>query len=358
MSESKLSRRDFLRLGLLLPAVPPFLSGLLAACAKRAPEHVVNFFNWSLYIAKDTLPNFSRETGIKVNYDVFADEEEMFAKLRSGALGYDLIVATDYLLPRLQAAHIIEPFPQDQLKNLGNIDAKFLHPPYDPDQQFTVPYLWGSTGIGYNRKVLPKPPSSWRDLWDEKYKGRIAMLDNARDCISTALLLLGYPETPGDEKHLAQAKELLLRQKPLIKQYTSANYVDSLISGEVALAMAWSGDVLQACKENPQLDYVIPKEGSYRYVDSLCLVRGGAHREDTLKLIDYLLRPEVAAGITNTVRYASPNAAAKPFIEPGLLHDQRVYPQPQMMRRLSFHAPLDAETYTLWNETWSDVKTL
>ena len=358
MTEPRLSRRDFLRLGLLLPTLPPLAAGFLSACFKRDKERVVNFFNWSSYIAKDTLPDFTKETGIKINYDVFADEEEMFAKLRSGALGYDLIVATDYLLPRLRASNVVAPIPMGDLQNLGNVDRGFLNPPYDPRQEFSIPYLWGTTGIGFNKKLLAQPPASWLDLWDESYRGRIAMLDNARDCISTALLIKGYPEATTDERHFEGVKELLLKQKPLVKQYTSSTYVDSLITGEVVLAMAWSGDVLQALRENPQLDYVIPKEGSYRYVDCMCLVRGGAQREDAVRLMDYLLRPQVAADIANTVRYASPNAAAKPLIAPALLADQRSYPPPETLRKLAFHSLLDPATYTLWNRTWSDVKAL
>jgi len=353
----RLTRREFLRLG-LLAAVPSALSAGLGACFKREKERVVNFFNWSTYIGKDTLPVFTRETGIKVNYDVFADEEEMFAKLRSGALGYDLIVATDYLLPRLKAANIIAPMPMGDIKNLRNIERRFLDTPFDPSREFSIPYLWGTTGIGFNRKLTAKPPSSWLDLWDEKYRGRITMLDNARDCISTALLIKGWPENTADERHFAEVRELFLKQKPLVKQYTSATYIDSLITGETALAMAWSGDVLQALKENPQLDYVIPKEGSYMWVDCLCMVRGGRHREDTVRLIDYLLRPDVGADIANTVRYASPNAAARPKIDPALLMDPRVYPGPQAARKLAFHCLLDPETYNLWNQTWSDIKAL
>ncbi|MFA6004464.1 MAG: spermidine/putrescine ABC transporter substrate-binding protein [Elusimicrobiota bacterium] len=352
-----LTRRDFLRLG-VLAAVPAALSSALSACAQREKERVVNFFNWSAYISKDSLPAFTRDTGIKVNYDVFADEEEMFAKLRSGALGYDLIVATDYLLPRLRAANLLAPVPMAELQNLRNVDRQFLNPPYDPEQQFSVPYLWGTTGIGFNKKLVSKAPTSWKDLWEERYKGRITMLDNARDCISTALLMQGYPETTTDEGHFNAVRDLLLKQKPLLKQYTSSTYIDSLVSGEVALAMAWSGDVLQAIKENPQLDYVIPKEGSYRYVDSMCLMRAGQHQPDAVRLIDYLLRPEIAADIANTVRYASPNAAAKAKIEPALLKDQRVYPPPAVMRKLAFHAPLDSESYNIWNQTWSDIKAL
>lgn len=342
------SRREFLQL-----AVLGGFSSLLAACAK-SDEKTVNFFNWSAYIGRETLPRFTKSTGIGVNYEVFADEEEMFAKLRSGAMGYDVIVGTDYLIPRLKALELIEELPAGALKNLGNIEAKFRKPPYDPEERWCVPYLWGTTGIGYNKKKVAKAPTSWLDLWDPKYAGKISMLDNSRDCISTALLLKGWPETTKDPKAYAEARELLLKQRPLVKQYTSSTYIDGLINGELHLAMAWSGDVLQASRENPDVDYVIPKEGSFMWMDNLCLVKGAAHRANALALIDYLIEGETAADIANTVRYASPNAAAKAHIEKSLLADKRVYPD----RALKFHEPLDSDLTKLWNDAWSDVKVL
>ncbi len=354
MSQTRFTRRDFLRVA-AAAAVSP---ALLAACAPGEKERVVNFFNWSNYIGKETLPRFTSETGIKVNYDVFADEEEMFAKLRSGVRGYDLIVGTDYMIPRFRALNIVDPFPPGALPNLANISAQFRHPSYDPELSFTVPYLWGTTGIGFNKSKVHKTPSSWMDLFDERYKGRISMLDNSRDCLSFALLVNGHPEDSADPAHLEAAKQLLIRQRPLLKSYSSSTYMDGLVSGELVMAMAWSGDLLQAAKDNPQLDYVIPKEGSYMWVDSLCLVRGAPHREDALRLVDYLLKGEVAAEVANHVRYASPNEAAKKHLEKAILKDQRVYPTDLNMKRLKFHAILDPELSQLWNQAWTDVKVL
>jgi spermidine/putrescine transport system substrate-binding protein len=346
------TRKEFLKLGLTAAAFP----SLLAACSSGPKERVVNFFNWSKYIGKDTLTNFTARTGIKVNYEEFADEEEMFAKLRSGARGYDLIIGTDYMMPRLKGLNVIDPYPEGALKNLGNIDPQFRNTPFDPDNAFSVPYLWGTTGIGYNKKLMTKAPTSWKDLWDEKFSGKISMLDNARDCISTGLLLTGHKETDADDATFQQVRELLLKQRPLVKQYTSSTYMDSLVAGELFMSMAWSGDVLQASRENPQLDYVIPKEGSYMWVDSLCLVRGSENREDALRLVDYLLEPEVGADIANTVRYATPNAKAKEKLEPALRRDPRVFPDKKVASHLQFHSLLDPATAQLWNDTWSDIK--
>lgn len=344
------TRRDFLKAAARGLAAVPLLS-----CAKDARREV-NFFNWSKYIGKETLPRFTSRTGVAVNYEEFADEEEMFAKLRSGALGYDLIVGTDYMIERLKALNLIDPIPPGVLKNQGNLDPKFLKTPFDPESRYTIPYLWGTTGIGYNKSKLAKPPKSWRDLWDPKHAGRLSMLDNARDCVSTALLMLGFPETTNDPAAFKAVRELLLKQKPLVKQYTSATYIDGLVAGELHLSMAWSGDVLQASRENPQIDYCLPSEGSYMWVDNLCLVRGSKHREDTLLLLDYLLEGSVAAEIAGAVRYASPNAAAKPFMDKALLQDLRVFPSKEIASRLNFHKILDPQVSQTWTETWSDVK--
>ena len=217
-----------------------------------------------------------------------------------------------------------------------------------------MPYLWGTTGIAFNRKKLAKPPTTWWDMWDPKYADRISMLDNVRDCIAVAMQLLKIPQTTRDPEDFKKIRELLLKQKPLVKMYSSSSYLNSLVAGEIDLAMTWSGDLFQAARDNPDLDYVLPKEGGYMWVDCLALMRGSHHRADTLRLIDYLLEPEVAAGIADAVRYASPNQKALPLIDKSLRGDPRVYPPPSV--KLELHDVLDAEQSDLWNQTWADVK--
>jgi len=206
-----ISRRGFLKAAVLAPLMP----ALLAACKRADNAKVVNFFNWSNYIGKDTLPGFKARTGVEIRYDLFADEEEMFAKIRAGARGYDLIVVGDYLIPRFQSLNLIDPVPASALKNLGNLDPRFRRSTFDP-QETVVPYLWGTTGIAYNKRKLKKPPTSWRDLWDPKYKDRISMLDNVRDCISVAMQLLSIPQTTRDPEDFRKIRELLVLQKPFL----------------------------------------------------------------------------------------------------------------------------------------------
>lgn len=351
-----LSRRQFLRAAAGTAAAAA--GGILEACSRGAKRKTLNFFNWFNYIGKETLSRFERETGVSVRYEVYSSEEEMFSKLKAGVHGYDLIVATDHLIPRFKALNLIDRIPRDALKNLDNISPRLRDPAYDPGLAFTVPYLWGTTGIGFSRERLPAVPLSWWDLWNERHRGRISMLDNVRDVIGTALRMLGLPADAKKPEHLRSARDLLLRQRPLLKHYTSTTYVDDLASGELCLAQAWSGDVLQASREFKQVDYAVPKEGSFIYVDSLCVIRGSENRAQTLEFIDYLLRPEVAAEIAETVRYASPNAKALALLDPALRLDPRVFPSPETERRLNFHAPLDPDAEVLWNRTWQEVRAL
>jgi spermidine/putrescine-binding protein len=351
-----LTRRQFLKA--LGAAALAGAGGAIEACARRLEEKVVSLFNWFNYIGKDTLKSFETATGIRVLYDVFGDEEEMFAKLRAGVSGYDLVVATDYMIPRLRALGLIDPVPRDLLTNLGHLAPRFRDPVYDPGLAYTIPYLWGTTGIGFNRARLGRVPSSWRALWDEGHKGRMSMLDNVRDAVGVALLLLGLPTDTRDPSQLQQARDLLVRQKPLLKRYSSTTYVDDLASGEVWLAQGWSGDVLQAARDKPAIDYVVPQEGSFIYVDSLCLTRGSEHREEALRLADHILKPEVAAEISNTVRYATPNERALPLLAPDLKGDSRIFPDAKTEARLRFYAVLDSEADELWNRVWQEVKLL
>ena len=345
-----LKRRDFLKLS--IAAILPALAG---ACKRGPKVREINFFNWSNYIGKKTVPEFEKATGIKVNYEMFSDEDEMFAKLRTGVHGYDLMVSDDYQVAKLAALRLIEPIPEGKVRGLDNLEKRFLNPPYDPGLKYTVPYLWGTTGIGFNTKYV-KRPTTWKVLWDETYKGRMTMLDNVRDGIGCALMTLGLPTDTDKQEHLDQAKELLIKQRPLIKHYTSATYVDELVSAESWICQGWSGDVMQAVRENPQVDYTIPDEGSFMYVSSLVLPAASEHRDEALEFINYSLQPEVAAEISNTVGFATPNAKAREFLTPALLNDTRVFPDAKTAARLRFYGTLTPETEELWARTWQEVK--
>ncbi|MBI4249366.1 MAG: spermidine/putrescine ABC transporter substrate-binding protein [Elusimicrobia bacterium] len=347
-----LTRRAFVKSGLSVLVLP----NLLAACSKKEETGVVNFFNWSQYIGKRTLETFKQSSGIRVQYSLYGDEDEMFSKLRTGIQGYDLIVATDYMLPKLKALNLIDPMPHDRLQNMGNLDPTFQSPDFDPNLDHTVPYLWGTTGIAYNRRYIKKTPDSWWNLWDKSLSGKISMLDNRRDGLSCALLMLNLPIDSSDPRHLNRAKELLLEQKPVLKHYTSTTDENALVSQDVWLAMGWNGDVVRAAADNANLDFTVPKEGSFIWTDFLCLVHGSKRRTEALLLIDHILKADVAAEIVNSIIFATPNLKARPLIAPSIAGDDRIFPDALTMKRLRFYALLSGEAEALWNRVWQEVK--
>jgi spermidine/putrescine-binding protein len=260
------------------------------------------------------------------------------------------------MIPRVKALGLIEAYPDGKPANLSNIDKRFLNGAWDPGNKFSVPYLWGTTGIAYNKQKIKKPPASWNDLWNPEYSGKIGMLDNSRDSIGIALLAQGLPSESTTEGDLKKAEEHLLKQKPLLKHYTNASYIDELVSGELWITSAWSGDVLQAARENKEVEYVIPKEGSFMWVDALCLIAKSEHREDALKYVDYILRPEVEEEIVETVRYPTPNAKAKPLLPEAIKKDPRIFPPADVMKRLKFHDVITDEQTQAINALWQKVK--
>jgi len=358
----RISRRSFCKVaaGVGLAAAG---SSFLAACARlggrqTAPQELakeLNFYNWSDYIAEDTLPNFQKRFGVKVNYDNYSSNDTLFAKLRAGATNYDIVVPTDYLVRRMLRLNMLEELNLANIPNRKNLDARFQNPPYDPGNKHSIPWQWGTTGIGYNTKRVAESVESWAMLWNAKYRGKISMLAEMRDALGATLILLGFSGSSTKAEELEAAKAKMLEQKPLLKHYTSDTYIDELASNDVWLAQGWSGDVFQAQGENKDVDYVIPKEGSFIWVDNMVIPKGAPHKYTAEVFMNYVLEAEVGAAISNFVRYASPNKAAEAHLDKDLLADTRVYPSSQVMDALQFYGDL-GPAETLWNKIWQEVR--
>jgi spermidine/putrescine transport system substrate-binding protein len=347
-----LTRREFLGW-----AAASALAGAswLSACG-RSGARTVRFLNWSGNMGEDTLQRFERETGVLVNCDYYTTAAGILAKLSGKAGAYDLVIAPDHVVPRLRELKRLRPIPHHELKSLPGIAAFLRNPPYDPGLGYTVPYLWGTMGLGVSAPRFHRRPDSWWALWDEKYKGRLSMLDDPHKTIQCALLMLGLPAGSKDPAHLKKARDLLLRQRPLVQEYDSANYPEKLAAGRLWLSQAWSGDVLQAVAEGKKVDFIVPKEGSFFWTDSLCLPRGSQHKKEAMLLLDYLLRPDVAAEIANATRSAPADEAALPLLDLSLRKDPRAFPPPAVLSRLRFAPALDAKTEDLWHRTWEEVQ--
>ena len=363
----RLTRRDFIKktttLGLSMAAALTIADSHFAGTRKAYAAQVdrsklskdLNIYNWSDYVDESTIPNFEKEFGVKVNYDTYEDNEAMLAKLQSGATGYDLVVPTGYMIEIMLKQGLLMPINHDHIPNIKGVSPALQNPPYDPGRKHTVPWQWGTTGFGYNSKKVAAPVDSWKLLWDEQYKGKITMLDDMRSSISVALKVQGYSINSTTEKELMDAKKLLMEQKPLLKAYISAPVKSLLISGEVWLSELWVGDVLMAKEENEDLAYCIPKEGCEIWDDNLAIPKSAPHKYTAEVFMNYALRPEVSAAVSNFVHYATPVEAAKKFINKEDLNNPGIYPSEAVMKRLEYLVDV-GEATRIYDQIWTELK--
>lgn len=315
----------------------------------------LNFYNWSYYIADETIPNFEDEYGVRVRYDNYSSNSEILAKLQAGASGYDLIVPSDYMVEIMIHLGLLQELNFENIPNFENIDPRFKNLPFDSGNRYSIPYQWGTTGIGVNTRFVQEYEESWNLLWDERYRGRISVLDDMRSGLVPALKLLGYSVNTRSESELMEARDLMISQKPLVRTYSSETYMDLLKSGDIWIAHGWSGDIYQVTKENPDVIYFVPKEGSYIWVDNLVIPRGAPNKFTAETFINYLLRPEVSAAISNYTGYSSPNRAAYPFIREEFFENATMYPDDEAMANLEFMTDV-GEATRIYGRMWNEVK--
>lgn len=364
-AQGKLTRRDFVKramaLGLSLAGSLSITRNLQTREAYAAEvdrsklSKKLNIYNWSDYIAEDTIPDFEKEFGVKVNYDTYEDNEAMLAKLQAGATGYDIVVPTGYMIEIMLKQKLLTPINHENIPNLKNVSKELINPPYDPGNKYTIPWQWGTTGFGYNSKKVTGQVDSWHLLWDPKYRGKITMLDDVRSTIGAALKMLGYSLNSTNEKELMEAKKALIEQKPLLKAYISAPVKSLLISGEVWISELWVGDVLMAKDENDDLEYCIPKEGCEIWADNLAIPRAAPHKYTAEVWMNYSLRAKVSAAVSNYVHYATPVETAKKFINKADLANPGIYPPPEVMKRLEFLVDI-AEATKIYDRIWTELK--
>lgn len=356
----KITRREFLKTSSLIGASAILGSKVGFSYSGSEEKHgelseKLYVANWSYYIAENTIPDFEKEFGVKVVYDNYSSNEELLAKLQAGATGCDLIFPSDYMVGIMREEGLLEKLDLENIPKLKNIDEKFRDLPFDQGNAYSIPYLWGTTGMGFNADKVTEKADSWKILWDEKYKGRISMLDDMRGLVNPALKLLGYSINTTDLEKIKEAKELLIKQKPLVKLYTSETYIEFLKSGDIWLSQGYSGDVFQVMKENKAMKYVIPREGSDIWVDNMCIPKGARNKYTAEVFINYLLRPEVGAGISNFTWYANPNLASHQFIKPEILSNPAIYPAKEVLDRCEFQKDV-GEATELYEELFNEVK--
>ncbi len=331
---------------------------LLGACAGRAPREL-HIFIWANYIDPEVYQLFEREFGVQVIEENFDSNETLRHKLQAGVTGYDIIVPSDYTVEILIRQGLLAELDLSKIPNFGNISPRFRNLYYDPQNRYSIPYLWGTTGIGYNAQKIETAPTSWAEIFEpgrlERYKNRVSMLDDPRETIGAALIYLGYSVNSTDPKALEAAKALLLAQKPYLARYDSETYDDFLLTGDLVMAHGWSGEFARARTENPSLRYVIPQEGGVIWADNLAIPKGAKNRDLAHLFIDFLLRPEISARIVNFLRYPSANEAARRYLSPEILTDPAIYPPEEILEKLEWIKDV-GEALALYERVWDEVK--
>jgi spermidine/putrescine transport system substrate-binding protein len=345
---TRISRRGFVSgaLGIAAALPAPGRPGL-------AQSGQVNVYNWDTYIGETTLDDFTEATGIAVRYDLYADNDELFAKLREGNPGYDVIFPTNDYVERMIAAEMLLPLDHSKIPNLGNVDAAFADPQFDPGLQHSAPYFWGTVGLGYRASAAD--PRAFADLFEgDAFAGRIALL-NSVDSIRSALKYLGHSLNTKDPAEIAQAADALIQIKPKIKSFAPDTGQDLLISGEVDICLEYNGDVLQAMEEDDDLSYVVPDEGSILWEDNMCIPRGAPNPDNAHALINFILDAPVHGAIAEYVRYPCPNAAALEFIPEADRTDPAIYPPREVLERCEFAIYKGEEVEGLYQDALTRV---
>jgi spermidine/putrescine-binding protein len=379
LADGRLDRRGFVRgalaLGLGLPSIaavlqacsggeaPPSGEATPAAGDGKAPvpeggagaadipmEKELRIYNWSDYIAEDTVANFEKETGVKVTYDTYESNEELVSKLQAGAGGYDLVCPSGYTIQVLLALGLLDPLNQGWLTNSANIASQFRKTQFDPTDAYTVPWQWGMTGIAFRKDKVKAPPDSWAVFQDAQYKGKMTMMDDMRDVLGAWLKFRGKSVNSTSAEELAAAKADALAAKALIQSFVSAPVKGQLVAGDVWIAQLWNGDTMQAKVENAEIDWVLPKEGGVIWADAMCIPKGAPNKRAAHAFLDYILRPEVAASISDFTGYGTPNQAGLAKMKTPV-----AYPTAEQMAKLEFQTDL-GNAAGQWDQIWTEVK--
>jgi spermidine/putrescine-binding protein len=302
----------------------------LLASATRAAEQL-NLFAWSEYVPQKVIDGFTKETGIKVNYETYASGEEMLSKLLAGGAAYDLVQPPDYIAESMIKNKLLRPLDATKLKNLKNLAPEFTKLPHDPEAKFTVPYMTGTVGIVVNTDKVKTPVRGFRDLFSARFKNRIVVVNDNRELVSWALVTLGLDQNAITPANLAKAKPLVAEWIKLVKVFDSDSPKTPLLNGDVDLGVVWSGEAAKLINENKKFTYVLPAEGYHPFVDVLAMPTTGKNPAAAHRFIDYILRPEVSALISEEFPYTNPNAAARKLLSAEQLANPASYPKVEKM---------------------------
>ncbi|CAM2931830.1 spermidine/putrescine ABC transporter substrate-binding protein [Hathewaya histolytica] len=322
-------------------------------CGSKKKE--LRIYNWGDYMDKDLIKEFENRTNIKVRYNEFATNEEMYVKLKNSPGQYDLAIPSDYMITKMVNEGLLEKIDFNNIKNYAQIDSRFKHLPFDPNNEYSVPYMWGTLGIIYNTKMIKDEITSWNDIWNPKYKGQILMLDSQRDSIGIALKKLGYSVNSKNTNELNKAKEELMKQKPLVYAYVGDEVKDQMVEGEAAIAVVWSGDALTMMENNENLEYVIPKEGTNLWFDNMVIPKGSEHKKEAEMFINFMTEAEISKKNVEYIGYSTPNKEAQKLLPKEIIENPTAYPSDEVIKKSEVFIDL-GNFIKEYDKVWTNVK--
>lgn len=326
----------------------------------KAATQTLRVFNWGEYISDgsddtlDTIKEFEERFGVNVDYQMFSTNEEMYAKIMSGSAEYDVIIPSDYMIGRMINEDLLAKIDFNNIPNYQYIDEAYKNLPFDPNNEYSVPYTWGTVGIIYNTTMVDEEVTSWDILWDTKYTGQVLMFNNPRDSYGIALKKLGYSLNPDDLSKIDEATALLKEQKPIVQAYVMDEIFPKMTAGEAALAPYYAGDAVTMIGDNPDLDFVVPKEGTNLFVDSMVIPKGSHNKELAETFINFMLEKEIALANIEYIGYSTPMTVVKEMLDEDV-QNSFSYPDAEVIAKCEAFTPLDEETTTYMQDSWVGV---
>lgn len=339
----------------ILITIGLMVSTMLTGCGGTDSKKVLNVYNVGDYIDENIITLFEEKTGIDVQYETYDTNEMMYQKVKSGSTNYDLIFPSDYMVEKMKSEGFLQKIDFKNIPNMKYIDKSFLNPIYDETNEYSVPYMWGTFGILYNKKMVKEPVDSWNILWNPKYKSNIMMFDSVRDTMGISLKRLGYSMNTTNPKEINEAMKELMKQKDLVLAYVNDEGKDRLLGEEVAMGIAYSGDAVTLMEENPNLAYAIPKEGTNKWVDAMAIPKSAQNKKEAEMFINFLLDPEIAKMNAEYIGYSTPNEGALKLLDKDVTSNPVAYPPKSVMDKTETFIDL-GNKLRLYDEAWIKLK--
>lgn len=328
----------------------------IAGCGKKEDKVVLNVFNWGDYIEEEVLAEFEEETGIQINYETFDTNEAMYTKVKQGGTNYDVCFPSDYMIEKMISEDMLYEIDLKNISNFDQVIDRFKNLEFDPENKYSIPYLWGTVGIIYNKTVVDEPVDSWGIFWNEKYEKQMLMIDSQRDTFMVAQKLLGNSMNDSSLEVMEAAKQKLIEQKPLVLAYVGDNVKDMMINEEAAIATAWSGEALMMMESNENLQYVVPKEGTNMWFDNMVIPKNSEHKKEAEMFINFMTRPEVAFKNADYIGYSTTNSGAYEMMDEEVQNNEVSYPSAEVLEECEVYIDLGPEYIENLDRAWTELK--